>query len=1309
MVGEFTARVRGEEVAWLSSRPDFVLDDPPAMLQSLLTAARDCMADRERVRERADSLRATVKSAEGSPRDPDGGSLDAAGVSQLRKEVLARHLRATVTSALRLRQDLRALDAELDLAALLEREQGEMEVHGARLEVAVRAIGRCLSEMPLTNHALGEQLLRVLCIAEPRAATRRAAVHELAWVVATTAAGGQPAGPESTRLLRQLVRAADEDPWIRRRALLAVRGLESLIARAWLEEALVAHGGREPFLLRARAIQLVMEIREPWALAACEQTISDDSELVRSCLVDGLATRFAEGERDMAALLTTLLRADPEPRIRARVAERLRLAGAAGLPLLAPALRGHPLSAGFAADTAAVLARTGIEFPPQLTEALNQAVHHAPPGVARRAAAALHCARVIRSPAWPIAEPLEAMLPGERRKLSLPPHVSALDLADALAVFSRAGHGFSIERSRRGVVVTRGDLLTFSGWRVLHELRHPAPAKRQGHTHSVGRADLGDVRIPPEGLADESQTGVPGQRLRIDREEGWAASVPLVDDYLHATGREEIVVVTAEGFTRVRPPEGWFRRQFLRLRISLTYAAMDGLRNASIGETEPTLRSRYVKAMDALGFDTEFRGPDGPSTPYFERRTWLGPIAYPSGFSANTLDHLWVVVIAMGLALFGQAIAATARIRRAREALPLVIGGWGTRGKSGTERLKAALFEGLGLPMLSKTTGCEAMVLHAPPGGHAMELFLFRPLDKTTIWEQASVLSVANGLGARVMLWECMGLNPAYVDLLQARWMRDDLSTITNAYPDHEDIQGPTGTDVAEVIGGFAPPDALLLCTEENMLPIIAEQARLRNATIEPVDRAARELLPRDLLNRMPHAEHPANVALVAAVAGALGLNRIEAIGLMAEHVVPDLGALLLYPPCRHMSRGVVFASGMSANDTLSFKHNWRHTGYGALDHGRTPARWLVTVVNNRADRVTRSRVFAYILANDAGAHRHVLIGSNLRGFVQYFTAAVTKRAAAWELGGDPARVDSLFAHLRLVAPDALGQSCGAALGASNDAVSEWVGAVRAAETGSAIPPHLTAARARAEAARPAAAALEATCEEGGGLADFLVEALARWVCHGAVRHSEPAAIRAAYVELAVASVIVVEDEKASGDRVMATVIAAAPPGGEAWIMGMQNIKGTGLDFAYQWVWWGDLHRQLGALKDRDPDRRRAALGVVEQNPFGSAIVCEAAREALLPLVADPELGSRAVVLVNTVQERLRELLAARTGGQVTRRSSLLVRLLERLLDPFDAVLRAMRARRVFDKLVAMRISHPRAQLELRRLTERQKGGWLWS
>lgn len=51
--------------------------------------------------------------------------------------------------------------------------------------------------------------------------------------------------------------------------------------------------------------------------------------------------------------------------------------------------------------------------------------------------------------------------------------------------------------------------------------------------------------------------------------------------------------------------------------------------------------------------------------------------------------------------------------------------------------------------------------------------------------------------------------------------------------------------------------------------------------------------------------------------------------------------------------------------------------------------------------------------------------------------------------------------------------------------------------------------------------------------------------------------------------------------------------------------------------------------------------------------------------------------------------------------------LVERLVDPFDAVLRKRRAPQVFADLIHQRIAHSTAQGELQRLTKRQKGGWL--
>jgi len=163
------------------------------------------------------------------------------------------------------------------------------------------------------------------------------------------------------------------------------------------------------------------------------------------------------------------------------------------------------------------------------------------------------------------------------------------------------------------------------------------------------------------------------------------------------------------------------------------------------------------------------------------------------------------------------------------------------------------------------------MFLHAHPFGTLREMFLFRPYDKATIWEQHALVCLADKLKCEVFLWECMGLTPAYVDILQRQWMRDDISTITNTYPDHEDIQGPAGINIPQVMTNFIPHNGSLLTTEEQMRPILQNAAKERNTRFKPIGWLEAGLLADDVLARFPYDEHPFNIALVLALGEELG------------------------------------------------------------------------------------------------------------------------------------------------------------------------------------------------------------------------------------------------------------------------------------------------------------------------------------------------------------------------------------------------------------------------------------------------------
>src|SRR3546814_18682538 len=102
--------------------------------------------------------------------------------------------------------------------------------------------------------------------------------------------------------------------------------------------------------------------------------------------------------------------------------------------------------------------------------------------------------------------------------------------------------------------------------------------------------------------------------------------------------------------------------------------------------------------------------------------------------------------------------------------------------------------------------------------------------------------------------------------------MRDDIGTITNTYPDHEDVQGPAGRNIPEVMREFIPSGSLLLTTEEEMLPILAEGADKVGTRLRAVGWKQAGLLHKSLLARFPYEEHPYNIALVTALGAELGL-----------------------------------------------------------------------------------------------------------------------------------------------------------------------------------------------------------------------------------------------------------------------------------------------------------------------------------------------------------------------------------------------------------------------------------------------------
>ncbi|GGI88150.1 HEAT repeat domain-containing protein [Legionella impletisoli] len=917
---------------------------------------------------------------------------------------------------------------------------------------------------------------------------------------------------------------------------------------------------------------------------------------------------------------------------------------------------------------------------------------------------------------------IEKLKPGQTTTLpkSLLKETDLDLLGRVMAVMSITDFGLYLEPRRFRIKLTRGSLFGFRLWRLLYELSHPSSNKRQGFPYTSARISRGTIRAPSAILAEVTKTNVPGEPLVIDEEGGYRPYLPLMDDILSSLEQDKLIkLFTSEGITEIRPPKNPLKRLWAAWQLNLKFSQFARFRNWQ--ESSSFGPKRYLAAFRLLGFKIKFKAYKGKSSDETVTRFFTGvsftPILnqwdefqnYFFTAYSNTLTELFLFSLVVLTYFIGRLFYTNWRVHRFRKNIPLIIGGYGTRGKSGVERMKAAMLSALGYNVLSKTTGSEAMFLHGSVLSRTHEFNLFRPYEKASIWEQVKLLTLARKMDVDIFLWECMGLTPTYIEILQRQWTKDDLSTITNTYPDHEDIQGPAGINVAESMTYFINPGSKLITSEQEMLPILAEGAKQLNTDLITVDWINAGFVTPDILERFPYEEHPVNVALVLKLGEILGIEPSFALKAFTDRLHPDIGAFKVFPPAPMDSRTLIFVNAMSANERYGCLKSWEKLNLHQHDPYQHPDEWLTTLVNNRADRVNRSQVFAEMIVEDLNVDQHILVGSNIRGLQGYLDKA-------W---------NDYESNINLW-PDKTTQS-------AEEYAIQYAKRMRIAYEKETVKKRL---QAMLNGINPNAKytiflkswdsieQLSQVLNESDFKPwhDAILKTHQRNLNHyhqfesflDKVNHankSEHKTLNQTFKNLMrewfFNKIFIIERLDASGDYIHFEIQQLTPPGYKNTIVGIQNIKGPGLEVVRDWLTWETCYEACEKTKQKNAALIKEGLDILSEFDEFNLLCDEYVHGTLKnlkerPIAQKEWYQMKITAILARLEHSMNEIKQQIQTESKTHWRAALKSAITRVFDIYKGLQRRRIADQIYDDLANGRISSTKAILELQKLNRSQ-------
>lgn len=319
-----------------------------------------------------------------------------------------------------------------------------------------------------------------------------------------------------------------------------------------------------------------------------------------------------------------------------------------------------------------------------------------------------------------------------------------------------------------------------------------------------------------------------------------------------------------------------------------------------------------------------------------------------------------IVILVLLIFILSYWLVETARLVRARRAIPIRIHVNGSRGKSSVTRLIAAALREGGVRTFAKTTGTRARMI-LPDGSEEPVIRLGTP----NICEQVGVLDRARREGAEAIVLECMAVRPDLQRITEKRILHSTMGVITNARADHLDVMGPTVADVAVALSSTIPRKGYALLADTRHADTMRRVAKRRSTEFEV---ALPDWLPEGAMDGFRYVEHDHNVAATLMITRRLGIEDDVSLRGMYS-VTPDPGACTR-SRFEYGGAKFVFYNILAANDLESTISLWNRVGLQPDE--QTPS---IALLNLRGDRIDRSLRFADELEKGLLADYYVLVG----------------------------------------------------------------------------------------------------------------------------------------------------------------------------------------------------------------------------------------------------------------------------------------------------------------------------------------------